>query len=421
MRNVFSSTSIFVLNTIIVFIAYPIFIGFLGSEMYGLWLTISVIITMGEFGNLGISKAIIRFVSEEYNSLSFRNINIYFSSAILFLTFISTCIILIIFTFLEPISNFFLGVFEIESPKLLILGMGLLSYFTLVFSLFNGILTGLGRLDLSFVIFFIRNLLKFVISLLIFHTLFVSVWALFWGVLISNLIGILLYYLIIRFKYKISVTIIGNFRIEFLKRLLNFGSYIFGAQIANMALIPVIKLVIAKTIGYTSVTLFELFYNSSFAVRNLFEKGLLALLPKASGVKDPLKIKQTHNKSISFIVIVALPIMVLIFLFSMDLLQFWLGDKYDPIINSGFRLMILSWCFSLLFVPSYYIFMAIDKQKICFFESTIKSILSLLILIALMFTGNLTLINIAIGLSVSIIISHSFLGYNYYEIFYGKS
>jgi K+ transporter len=51
--NIFSGVAATMVNIIVMAIAYPIYLHFLGYEQYGVWLVLSVVLTFAQLGNLG--------------------------------------------------------------------------------------------------------------------------------------------------------------------------------------------------------------------------------------------------------------------------------------------------------------------------------------------------------------------------------
>ncbi len=54
------------MSTVVIGIAYPVYLHFLGYEQYGLWLVLSTILVMAQLGNLGISPALLKLVAEDF-------------------------------------------------------------------------------------------------------------------------------------------------------------------------------------------------------------------------------------------------------------------------------------------------------------------------------------------------------------------
>jgi O-antigen/teichoic acid export membrane protein len=55
-----------VINTVVIVVAYPIYLHFLGYEKYGVWLVLATVMTFTQVGNLGMGPAVMKLVAEEY-------------------------------------------------------------------------------------------------------------------------------------------------------------------------------------------------------------------------------------------------------------------------------------------------------------------------------------------------------------------
>ena len=47
-------------NTLIILVSYPLYLKYLGMELYGLWATLSVVVSFTAIGRLGIDTAMIK-------------------------------------------------------------------------------------------------------------------------------------------------------------------------------------------------------------------------------------------------------------------------------------------------------------------------------------------------------------------------
>ena len=63
-RDVMSGSIMAGVNMALLLISYPIYLQYLGVELYGLWATFSVLLVFGQMGQLGINQSIIKFVAE---------------------------------------------------------------------------------------------------------------------------------------------------------------------------------------------------------------------------------------------------------------------------------------------------------------------------------------------------------------------
>ena len=65
-RNVLSGTVVNALSGIVVFASYPIFLHFLGYELYGLWLVLATVLAVAQLANFGLGQAVSKLVAEEH-------------------------------------------------------------------------------------------------------------------------------------------------------------------------------------------------------------------------------------------------------------------------------------------------------------------------------------------------------------------
>jgi len=64
--NMASGLATSAINTVVVAIAYPVYLHFLGYERYGVWLVLATVLTFAQLGNLGIGPAVMKLVAEEH-------------------------------------------------------------------------------------------------------------------------------------------------------------------------------------------------------------------------------------------------------------------------------------------------------------------------------------------------------------------
>ena len=91
-KNIASGGIVHGLNIFIGLISYPIFINYLGFELFSVWTLLSIIISFAQLGDFGISKAVIFYTSKESANKNFEKIKELLSSA-LFVLFILALII----------------------------------------------------------------------------------------------------------------------------------------------------------------------------------------------------------------------------------------------------------------------------------------------------------------------------------------
>ena len=78
-----SSLGTALLSTLVIGIAYPVYLHYLGYEQYGLWLLLSTVLTMAQLGNLGVSPALVKLVAEDFAAMDVDGVYRYIGCSLL--------------------------------------------------------------------------------------------------------------------------------------------------------------------------------------------------------------------------------------------------------------------------------------------------------------------------------------------------
>ncbi len=391
-RNVFSGMLFAIGNILILLISYPIYLKYLGIECYGLWATLSVIISFSALARLGIDTAVIKYVAEEYGRENKLGVKKYFSTAIITLLIPG----ILIFFVLISLKGFSISVLSIPEkyismtstlfPYIVILSIAI--FFVKVI---DGTLRGLGRVDLANYYNLGAKILS-VITTVILLKFGYGIWSLFWGqVLLYIFLGFLAFFTVYK-KLGTLFFSISSFDSKCLKKIVGFGGTMTAAQIISMFLQPFNKIVIAKYINLSSVTYFEIADRGVAQLRSIFSTGIRAIMPEISRVstafkKTKFKINNILKKAMGLVFYIGIPVFIVLFLLAPFLLKLWLPHKYMPEIANAFRIILIGNLVNLLSVPIYYLFMGIGKVKYCFVNHLVQSVLNVIVIITLIILG----------------------------------
>lgn len=384
-RNMFSGTILAGGNILISFVGYPLYLKYLGVEIYGLWAVLSFIVAFSALGSVGIDSAIIKYVAEEYGSSNKAGIKKYFSTAIITLLISGGIIFFALFFLRRPIiavlniSEEYIHLTNTLLPCVVILSI--LIYFVQVI---NGTLRGLTRVDLANYYFLGSRAISVITAVALFELGF-GIWGLFWGQLFSYvLLGFLAFSTVYR-RLGSSFFSISSFDWKYLKKMAGFGGTMTASRLISMLLVPFNKIVIAKYIGLSEVTYFEIANKVVMQIRSLFVIGTRAIMPEISktsaiGKNSPNKIGCIFKKGMKLVSYVGVPTFILLFFSVPFLLSLWLSNAYVPMIGNAFRIILVGFLINLLSVPIYYLFMGIGKVSYCFINHFAQSILNVVII-----------------------------------------
>ncbi len=392
-KNIIRSSIVFGINTLFIFISYPVYIHYLGVELFAIWSLLAIIISFAELGNFGIGNAIVTYVAEEKVKGNSCMILSYFSNSVYIILF-SFIIIVPVFLLLGKNLCQLVGIpasyFDMVIPMLPFLIVIVFQY--LLNDILKAVLTGIGRLDLSNILFVGSNVLKLFIAIICF--LFgMQLWGMLLSICIANFCLSIIYTMIL-YKSGLYLAYFQSYRYDIVKRLISYGGKMIGIQILNMLMMPVCKIFLAR-INLSSVTYFEIASKVVYAIRGVFEKGIYAILPKvsemiATNVDSRCQIRLLNKRIAIRMMFFVIPTSVILGIFSPFWMKWWLVSKYDSSISICFNIIQVGMLVGLYALPYYYSYLGIGKENLCFKEALIRVLLnvSLVFLLSILSIDN---------------------------------
>jgi O-antigen/teichoic acid export membrane protein len=414
--NIITSMGSTVLSTLVMAIAYPLYLHFLGYQQYGLWLVLTTVLTMAQVGNFGISPALIKLVAEDYAAGDIDGVYKYISSGLLSLLLSGTLLVCGVLLLRVPI----IGLFGISGDNArvaygLLPYVGLLSAYLLMADAVNSALAGLGRYDLVSY----SQLGGQVITVGSAVALFKTGYGI-WSLLIANALDAV-------FLTVVSLALIRQstrsgfwFRLSWdrqrLRRILNFGSWVFGASIVNTVITPLNRLFITRFAGIAAVPVFDIAFVSCFKVRSLFESGFRSLAPEFSSlsVLNPggahQRVSATDRKGLRALYL-GTPVYLAIFLFCGWGLKLWLRGRFTPELPDVFRIMLVGTYASMWGLQPWYALLGFGRSRHILISNIVQAVanISFVLLWPVVTHRSATLITVTLGTSAGLFFSMLYL------------
>jgi O-antigen/teichoic acid export membrane protein len=391
-KNVLSGSIAAGGNMLLILIAYPIYLKYLGVEQYGLWATLSVVVFFSQLGELGVSSALIKYVAAEFGGNNYDGITQYTTTAFCIIIVPFSLIILLLYLFKGQIVGFLeLKNIYVDVAKQLIPLMGFLAVFIMVVELAKGVIMGIGRMDIANYVFLLGRVSQVLTSVvLVIYGL--KIWGLYLGAAFAYGVIFILYIYILCVHYKIRLFKVNRFAKKCFYDLLAFGGVLFSARLIKMLVQPFNKIIITKYIGLSEVTYYELATKAALGLRSFYDIGLKAIMPKVSELQRKSNdakraIKHIYKQSVKFIVFFAMPVFCMLFILANYVLLVWLGERYDPKIAMALRWFVLAYLINLFSVPCYYICMGTNKVQYCFYSASLRSLLVSGIIVSFIIIG----------------------------------
>ncbi len=388
-KNMGAGSIMALISACLSIVSYPIYLHYLGYHRYGLWLVLSVVVSVAQLGNLGIPWALMKLVAEEHGHGDWEGVKGYvnISCGILLtigLIFLGTIILIRSYV----VSWFKLSGADAAMVYSLLPYVAALSVFVLLFSTFNSAVGGLGRMDLTsynealaqgLVIVFCSLLLYFGVGLR------GMVAGSFCGYAAAQMISF------VQVQRMMPIPLIARTRISRHKarQLLGTGGWMMGSTVFSMMLLPFSRLMLSRYAGLEAVAVNDMCLTGSVKVSTIFGAAFRPMMPEVSSLqvkgRENLhdRVQSIDRKAFKVIFIFALPVFIGLAIVINPLLHLWLHRSFNPLLPNTFRIALLGAFASLLGVSAYYMLIGLGKARDVAYCTAIQFIVNAVVLLAI--------------------------------------
>jgi O-antigen/teichoic acid export membrane protein len=408
-KNIFSGSITAAMGIVLSIISYPIYLHFLGANLYGLWIIVSVVISFSAIGALGIDEAIVKYVAQEYGKNNKENILKYISTSINFLVICGILIIAILMSLKDVIRGFLnLGIQYSELFYAIFPFIVILSVFIYIVNLINSVLKGLGRFDQASYFLLGGRIIAISIAIVLLTSGY-SIWSLYWGQLLSFIFVLIISAIFIYRKIGAFYNP-WKFEVKSFWILIKFGGTLTLSKVISMLLVPFVKIVIVRYIGLSDVAYFEIAHKIVLQIRSLFERGISAIMPEISRLttathNQEKEISRIMFKAYNLILFFGLPTFILLIFVGDTIIKAWLATEYNVAISTTFKIIAIGFTLNLLIIPIYYHFMALGKVKYCFYNHLVQAVLNFGFISLLLLTNIIDYYLFVVSFAVSVGVS----------------
>lgn len=333
-------------SIIVALLLVPMTIEYINPTQYGLWITISSIVNWMSFFDVGLGNGLRNKLSMVVSAGDIKSGTIYVSTTYAILIAISSCI-WIIFFIVNPFINWHstLKVSNQIAPNLSQIILLVVTFFCLQFvtQLINTVLTAIqepakasilnfiGQIAVLLGVVFVKN--NYPPNL---ETLVITLCGLPIAV---SLVGSVIYY---KSQLKAIAPSIKNIRLKCTKEIFSTGSAFFIIQIGALILFQTNNIIIARTLGPSAVTEFNVSYKLFSVVSMIFT---IIIVPFWSGytdayVKKDFNWMQSNLKLLRKIWLLLSVLAVVITIFSPFLFKIWVGNSVTTDIYFSLAMMV---------------------------------------------------------------------------------
>lgn len=324
------------ISMITLFLTIPMTLHYLGSEEFGLWMTLSSVIVMLSFADMGIGNGVLNKISNIANDNDGKEISKIICSSLFILFLIAVMINVVFFPFYKIVNwNAALNISDKHRDI-----ADVMFVFVFCFSL-NIVSSIVQKIELGFQMGFLSGVWQIIASLLslVFLFLFIYMklslsWLIFAFVGVPALVQFVNLFV---FVFCVKKNIVINFKLitkNEIISLLSVGGLFFILQLSMAMTYTSDNLIINSFIGPAAVAEYAIHVRLFSVIPILLGIVMIPLWPAYSSARvsgDRLWIRKTLGKSICMSLSIAILLGGGILIFIRPIFGVWLGPQSHPI------------------------------------------------------------------------------------------
>jgi O-antigen/teichoic acid export membrane protein len=336
-----------IISMLSIFITIPATLNYLGNELFGVWMTLSSLVAMLTFADMGIGNGIINKLSKSINTNDTTETQKIITNAFVML-FVIALSINIVFLGLTRFINWNEVLNLSDSVDHTSIRNALLT-FVFCFGM-NIVFSAVQKIELAHQLGFLASVWQIIgsVSSLVLLFLFIHyrlemAWLVFAVAGVPALFQLLNY---IYFSLKIckkNFILIKFIEVSEMKALLVAGGLFFALQLSMALTYTSDNIILNSILGAQAVTEYSVHIRLFSVIPILMGMVLIPLWPAYSAARiknDNGWIKKVWNKSILMALLVSLSLGFIIILFLPNIFHLWLNNKVQPIYSLAYLLFV---------------------------------------------------------------------------------
>lgn len=311
----------------------PLTIGYISSELYGIWLTLSTLISWAYIFDLGFGNGLRNKLAASIALNDWEKARRYVSTAYVYFSAVFIPIGVIIYFGCPYVDWCKILNINVEYQNLLISVMRIIIVFfcgSMVLKIQSTVLQALQKNALASALEAFGQLLVLIVTYILTCTTEPSLIYLAYAISASPIvIYIIASFWLYGYKYKQLRPSISLIDKTLVKDILNLGLKFFVIQIAGLVLYQTINIIISNVAGAESVTEYNVVYkyiSIPFMATSVIVAPFWSAFTDAYTVKDLAWMKNSYKKLLRIIGLMALTVIVMTIV-SPWVFKLWLGDK----------------------------------------------------------------------------------------------
>lgn len=362
------------------FFTTPFIIHKLGNESYGILAIVTAVVGYFSILDLGLGISVIKYLADYHAKEDSKAIEKVIGTALTTYIIIGLLGAALITIFVQPLTRHFLHISAPLIPiAVMVFYVSAIGFLiNMILAVFHAVPSAMQRMDIlnSRNIFFgLLNTLG-IIGLLIlgFNLLAVVIWS----VVVSAIATLAFLIMILKLLPGISIKL--SFERKIFLKLLKFGTFKSLSNIFGQVVFQLDKLFIGIFHPISAVTFYV-------APVNLVQKGLSGILNVTSAVfpamsssyatSDIQRVRDLYLHMSKFITFIVFPLMSCLFIFSDQIIGFWLGNNYISRSAPVLRILTPAYFVAAMSAPGVVATDALNMPQIATLFSSVSAVINL--------------------------------------------
>ena len=326
---------------LVLLVAMPPLVRQLGEEQFGLFSLAWVAIGYLLFLDLGVSRAVTKFVSEHLAQSEVGHCRDVIRSAIvtnLALGVLGSLLVLATYPFL--VKAFKIPATLEHQAHLIVFGIALAVPSLLLQSVFRAVLSSLQRFGLINLINSCGSTVQWGLACLLAASGIEVGWIVIFVVGVRLVATVA--YAAALFSFDRTFLVGAKFNVQLLKKLLKFGGWVSVSQIVSPLLTYLDRAFIASFLSLAAVTIYTVPTEVTTRLRIIPASIVSTLYPAFSERSggERVDLGSIYSRSVRFLLLLLVPVFSLLILLGPDLLSIWMGPSFAE--RGGFVLQIMT-------------------------------------------------------------------------------
>lgn len=358
------------------FLVAPYAIYRLGTDRFAIWALGNALAAYTQLGDFGISRALVKYIAEFKARDDEQAANCVASTALMMYLLSGglICSLLLTVRDIMIVHLFHIPPALQHEARLVFTGVVLIAAAKLVLSVFRSLLEGIQRMDVT-------NSLTSLTSVLSAVGVFLALELGYGlaGLVVKNaLLAAIMassYWLMVRRLWPSFRLDPRGFRLNWVRRILNFSMPVQVVNVVAFLIEPVNKTVLSSLLPLNFVAYYEVALRIVGQGVGLFQSLALTIYPAAAEVQVKSgreAVKWVYVQSTRYMTLLVLPVFTILIVLAPGLIHTWLGPNY---VAAGFTLQLLTlgWLIALPSAPAYLIAQAMGRPRLSMVASIVTA------------------------------------------------